>query len=139
MKKTPSTYVAYSADGDCLYVGATDYPKGRTSQHKIKAAWFPDAARWVWTDHETPEGARLHEADLIRTLNPIHNKVRFHMSSPVTRDDKGPKQQLLELVRPEVATIVATGRAAGKSWAEIAAEIRALESQIQEWMKGLGL
>lgn len=71
------TYVVRDAAGQVLYVGCTVNPLGRMRQHKAtRTSWWADRATVYWREYPDFNAARAAEADLIRTLQPLHNTLK---------------------------------------------------------------
>lgn len=71
-------YRAYDQDGDLLYVGVTDELFSRIHQHKLSAAWWPQAHRIVWEQYATRIEAERAERYSIMELLPQHNRRDNH-------------------------------------------------------------
>lgn len=68
-------YVHEAADGTVLYVGISLDGLARTSAHRDGSGWWPQIAN-IRIEHHPDRAAALdREAELIRTLKPIHNRA----------------------------------------------------------------
>lgn len=56
-----------------LYVGVTNHPRRRISEHRKHKPWWPEVERIGWLAFATREHALGVEAFLIRYLKPVHN------------------------------------------------------------------
>lgn len=73
-----STFVVYrfyDADGGLLYVGWSHDVLKRFEHHRYERKWWKQVAR-IELDHCTSAAAaQAHEAELISSLRPVHNRV----------------------------------------------------------------
>lgn len=77
----PIVYVLYAPDDDRpLYIGMTNELINRLAGHrnqKPRKAWYSKIDRVVVTRCDSSAEAADYERHLIRTLNPLHNFVRY--------------------------------------------------------------
>jgi excinuclease UvrABC nuclease subunit len=71
-----AVYRLYDTNGTLLYVGSSNNPPYRYSEHSrspLKTSWWPQVARKheTWYDQRTE--AQQAEAEAIKTENPLHN------------------------------------------------------------------
>lgn len=74
-------YRFYSDSGQLLYVGITNNPGARFSQHQADKPWWHDVAGISVEKHETRQDALAAEARAIEVERPLHNKVRPRLAS----------------------------------------------------------
>jgi hypothetical protein len=77
-------YRLYDAAETLLYVGISDAPAYRWSQHACEKPWWPDVARKVVEWHDSRDLAMCAESVAIRSENPIHNRTG---TKPVATND----------------------------------------------------
>jgi len=69
-----AVYKHYDEAGTLLYVGISMTMMARQAQHKANSHWFGDVARIEIEWMSDRRAALRRERELIRTLDPLHNK-----------------------------------------------------------------
>ncbi|MCD7440261.1 hypothetical protein K4B79_18780 [Streptomyces lincolnensis] len=77
-----AVYRLYGADGELLYIGSTDYPPIRWSQHRTSKAWWTDVAAYSITWWPDRMQAFTEEYKAIHAENPWHNRLRRSPAVP---------------------------------------------------------
>ena len=67
-------YRFYSAAGELLYVGITNDPWRRFSQHRSEKDWWAEVSTICQQSFETSEALKYAEKKAIRSENPRYNK-----------------------------------------------------------------
>lgn len=68
-------YVARTAIGEVLYVGATKDLFGRMASHRRASPWWPQMRRLEWEEFASRAKAMHQEAALVERLRPPYNSV----------------------------------------------------------------
>lgn len=76
-----AVYRWYDEHGTLLYVGITSHLMRRTHDHAKEKPWWSSVARSEVEHYETREQALTREAELIRSLRPVHN-VMLNRGNP---------------------------------------------------------
>ena len=72
-----AVYRLYDAAGTLLYIGSSNNPPYRYTEHSnspLKSSWWPQVVRKDETWHDKRADAQAAEAKAIRTENPKHNQ-----------------------------------------------------------------
>lgn len=75
MSKRTAIYHFYDSNECLLYIGITENPRARFSDHESKKAWWKDVARHVIEWRETREEAEAAELAAIHAERPVWNVV----------------------------------------------------------------
>jgi predicted GIY-YIG superfamily endonuclease len=78
-----SVYLVYDPHGALLYVGVTSRGKERIREHLHQSRWGKEMCRVTWEHFPTRPLAFARERELIQSLNPWHNHIRYTWSSDV--------------------------------------------------------
>ena len=73
--EAPGVYLMYDAGKAPLYIGKSRAMRSRVLQHFVATApWTPQVRRIEWQRTAGELGALLREAELVKALDPVHNR-----------------------------------------------------------------
>jgi hypothetical protein len=103
-----TVYIAYSEDGDCLYVGCSVDAEQRIASHRSTSEWWPYAYRYEYLYAPTrAEGFALERATIAR-LRPLFNQRGNPepVADPLSRVSHLPRKGSDEAVRAALQRLV---------------------------------
>jgi predicted GIY-YIG superfamily endonuclease len=92
-----AVYTHFDHSGSALYVGCTENPKRRTSQHKRGSPWWGEVKEVLTVWYATQEEALLAESRMIERLRPPFNR---HVPAVASADEGDPPCIAAPLVQP---------------------------------------
>lgn len=93
--QTHALYRFYSEKGQLLYVGITNNPGNRFSQHQADKPWWHDVAGISVEKFDTRPDALAAEARAIHVENPLHNIKRPTVGKRAPNAPKRPTRELV--------------------------------------------
>jgi DNA-binding XRE family transcriptional regulator/predicted GIY-YIG superfamily endonuclease len=138
-----TVYVLYSADNHCLYVGQSAHLIERLRTHNSASAWYGQVAT-IKIEHATSRGfAMCREAELIRSLKPIHNVVgverdvlKARRKPSHRRSVSQPETLKAKIRRVQGTRIKAHREAANIRQGELADSLGVSKQSIHQWETG---